>query len=173
MGMYKYLTKIWRQPTKEIKDLRRKRMIEWRKEPTITKVEKPTRIDKARRLGYKSKQGFIVVRVKVKKGGRQKARPNKGRRPKRMGAKKYTASKSHRGIAEERAAKRYSNLEVLNSYYVGDDSVHTWYEVILVDPVHTAIAKDKDVGWITDNKHRGRAHRGKTSAGRKSRGLIK
>ena len=33
----------------------------------IERVEKPTNIKKARMLGYKAKQGFIIVRVRVKK----------------------------------------------------------------------------------------------------------
>ena len=171
MGLYKYLTKLWRKPTDEIKDVRKKRLIEWRKQPSIVRVDKPTRIDKARRLGYKAKQGFVIVRVKVKKGGREKPRPRKGRRPKRMGVKKYTPAKSHQRIAEERAARKYRNLEVLNSYYVGDDSVQEWYEVIMVDPYHPAIRKDKDIKWIAEKQHRGRAFRGLTSAGKKGRGL--
>ena len=173
MGLYKYLTNSWRKPTKEIKDAQKQRLIKWRREPSLVKVEKPTRIDRARRLGYKAKQGFVVVRVKISKGGREKPRPNKGRKPKRMGVNKITASKSHGWIAEERAARRFNNLEVLNSYYVGDDSVHAWYEVIMVDPLHGSIAKDKDVKWITSNKQKRRAFRGLTSKGKKGRGLRK
>ncbi|MCK5626760.1 50S ribosomal protein L15e, partial [Candidatus Bathyarchaeota archaeon] len=35
----------------------------WRREPAILRVEKPTRIERAKRLGYKAKQGFVVVRA--------------------------------------------------------------------------------------------------------------
>jgi len=45
-------------------------------------------------------------------------------------------------IAEERAAKKYPNLEVLNSYYVTEDGSHKWYEVILVDPHHPVIRNE-------------------------------
>jgi large subunit ribosomal protein L15e len=72
-----------------------------------------------------------------------------GRRQKRMGVSKYTPSKSIKLIAEERVARKYPNLEVLNSYWVWEDGVSKWYEVILVDPSHPSIKSDKDVGWIT------------------------
>jgi len=57
----------------------------------------------------------------------------------------------------------------LNSYYVGEDGMHVWYEVIFVDP--TKVVKDKDLRWIVAPQHTRRVYRGKTSAGRKSRGL--
>ena len=74
-------------------------------------------------------------------------------------------------IAEERAARKFPNLEVLNSYYVGEDGVHKWYEIVMVDPHHPVIKKDKKINWICDPASRGRAFRGKTSAGKESRGL--
>lgn len=165
--MYKYLTNTWRKPTKEVEKIQKDRLIQWRKENTITKAERPTRIDKARRLGYKAKPGFVIVRAKVSKGGRSKARPNKGRKPKRMGVLKITAAKSHQWIAEGRVARVFKNLEVLNSYLVGDDSVHVWYEVILVDPLNPSILSDKNLKWITQNKHKRRVYRGLTSAAKK------
>ena len=171
MGVYKYITKNWRKPTKELKAIKKQRMIEWRKQPSIIRIEKPTRIDKARRVGYKAKQGFVIVRVKVSKGGSEKPRPNKGRRPKRMGVKKLTPTRSHATIAEQRASRKFKNLEVLNSYYAGDDSLSAWYEIIMVDPSQTKIMKDKDVKWIVENKQTRRVFRGLTSSSKRSRGL--
>ncbi|MDY6769821.1 MAG: 50S ribosomal protein L15e, partial [Candidatus Nanohaloarchaea archaeon] len=72
-------------------------------------------------------------------------------------------------IAEERASRKYPNLEVLNSYEVATDGSHKWFEIILVDPDHPEIQADDDINWIADE--RGRAERGKTSAGKKGRGL--
>ena len=172
--MYKYLKELWKRPYEgELGKVLKERMIKWRKEPTVVRVEKPTRLDRARALGYKAKQGFIIVRVKVRKGGLNRPRPNKGRRPKRMGVYGYAPAKSTRLIAEERAARKYPNLEVLNSYYVGEDGVYKWFEVILVDPNHPSIRNDPDVNWIVSNKHKGRVFRGLTSAGKKIRGLRK
>jgi len=74
-------------------------------------------------------------------------------------------------IAEERAAKRFSNLEALNSYWVGEDGQHKWFEVIMVDPSHPAIQSDGHLNWICRRVHRGRAERGLTSSGKRMRGL--
>jgi len=94
-----------------------------------------------------------------------------GRKPRSLGVRKYTPQKSRQWIAEERAARKYPNLRVLNSYWVGSDHKWVFYEVILVDPNHPAIYNDPDINWICDPVHKGRVHRGLTSAGKKSRGL--
>lgn len=149
--MYKYLKEAWKRPSASyVQDVMRSRAVTWRKESSTTRVDKPTRIDRARSLGYKAKKGFIVVRARVRRGGRHKLRPKLGRRQKRMGVVKFTPAKSKRLIAEERVARKYPNLEVLNSYWVWQDGKFKWFEVILVDPNHPAIKSDKDVGWIAN-----------------------
>lgn len=90
-----------------------------------------------------------------------------------MGVKKITSKKSLKRIAEERAARKFPNLEVLNSYWVWEDGVYKWFEVILVDPHHPVIKSDPDINWICEPQHRGRVFRGLTSEGRKNRGLRK
>ncbi len=168
MGMYKYLSRIWQDAKKELAPIQKERLIKWRKQPSIVKVDNPTRIDKARRLGYKAKQGFVVARIKLKKGGRHRRSSIRGRRPKRYGMRHFSPTRNLQAIAEQRLNRKYPNLEVLNSYYVGDDSIHVWYEVIMIDPKHSAIQKDKDVQRVA--RQRKRAFRGLTSAGKKSRG---
>lgn len=173
-SMYHYLAETWQRIySGELKQLLRVKLMEWRKQPSIVRVDKPTRLDRARALGYKAKIGFIVVRVRVRKGGQRKPRPSSGRRPKRMGVYGYAPAKSLRLIAEERAARKYRNMEVLNSYYVGEDGKYKWYEVILVDRSHPAICNDPEIKWICEPQNRGRAFRGLTSAGKKMRGLRK
>lgn len=169
---YKYLTEAWNKPDQSfVKDLMRQRVIQWRQEPAVTRIEHPTRIDRAHKLGYKAKQGYIIVRAKVRRGGRKKPRPPSGRRQKRMGVKKLKPAKSLQLIAEERAARKYPNLEVLNSYWVWQDGIQKWYEVILIDPNSPVIKSDPKINWITSNKQHGRVHRGLTSAGKEVRGL--
>lgn len=173
-SMYHYIAQLWKRPYDGVMgELMKKRIIEWRRQPVVVRIEKPTRLDRARALGYKAKQGFVVVRVRVRKGGRRKERPNKGRRPKRMGVYGFAPAKSLRLIAEERAARKYPNLEVLNSYYVGEDGQYKWFEVILVDPHHPAIKNDPEINWICSKSQRRRVFRGLTSAGKKMRGLRK
>jgi large subunit ribosomal protein L15e len=169
---YKYMAEAWAKPEASyVDELMSQRLIQWRKQPTVIRIEKPTRIDRARKLGYKAKQGFVVARTKVRRGGLRKKRPRSGRRPKRMGVAKFKPGKSLRLIAEERTGKKFPNLEVLNSYWVGEDGRSKWFEVIMVDPNHPAIKTDKDMSWITEKQHRGRVFRSLTSAGKKVRSL--
>ncbi len=166
-GLYYYLRQAWKKPDKKTL---RERMIEWRKSQVFTKVEKPLRLDRARALGYKNKKGFIIIRIRVKRGGHKRPRPNKGRRSKRLHTRK-TLKMSYKWIAEQRVARKYKNLEVLNSYQIGKDGIHYFYEVICVDPGKPEIQNDKTINWICESKHKKRPMRGLTSAGKKSRGL--
>ena len=169
---YKYIAEEWSNPEKSfVEELMRQRLVQWRKQPSTLRIEHPTRLDKARKLGYKAKQGFVVARTKVRRGGLRKLRPRSGRRPKRMGVKKFKPGKSIRLIAEERTARKFPNMEVLNSYWVGEDGRHKWFEVILVDKNHPAIKTDKDINWITEKQHNRRVFRSLTSAGKKVRSL--
>ncbi len=170
----RYMEKlVWRKRKEdpELIKLWRERLISWRREPAVVRVERPTRPDRARSLGYRAKQGFIVVRVRVRKGGRRKPRPRSGRKPAGLGVLKLTPKKSIRWIAEERAARKFPNLEVLNSYYVAEDGKYYWYEVIMVDPHHPVISSDPRINWILNPANKRRVFRGLTSAGKKARGL--
>jgi len=150
----------------DYKGLYKQRLIEFRREPkTVVRVEKPLNIPRARELGYKAKQGYVVARVRVRKGSGMHLRPNKGRKPKRMGVNKLTRNISIQSMAEQKASKKYPNCEVLNSYLVGKDGKSKYFEVILVDTAHPSVTKDKKMKWVASGKHKGRAERGKTSAG--------
>jgi large subunit ribosomal protein L15e len=89
-----------------------------------------------------------------------------------MGVRKLVPKKSIQLIAEERVARKYPNLEVLNSYPLGSDGTHEYFEVIMIDPNHPAILSDPQLGWVANKAHRGRVHRGLTKAGKKARGLL-
>jgi len=172
--LHKHVSAAWKKPKEGIPSRYRiDRMAGWRKEPVFIRVEKPTRIDAARRVGYKAKQGVVVVRTRVRRGGLRKGKIHMKRKPSKAGIKKITMGKSIQRIAEERSARRYPNLEVLNSYWVGEDGKNKFYEVIMIDPEHPAIKSDKDMGWVSSgSSHRGRAFRGKTGAGKRGRGLL-
>jgi large subunit ribosomal protein L15e len=169
---YKYIAEAWAKSDRSyVDELMRQRLMEWRRQAVITRIEKPTRLDRARKLGYKAKQGFVMARVRVRRGGLRKQRPKAGRRPKRMGVKKFKPAKSLKLIAEERAARKFPNTEVLNSYWVGEDGRSKWFEIIMVDPHHPTIKADKDINWICRKQQHGRVFRGLTSAGKKVRSL--
>ncbi|MBL7118486.1 50S ribosomal protein L15e [Candidatus Bathyarchaeota archaeon] len=169
---YKYLGQAWKDPDKSfVRSLMKDRVVKWRNQPSIVRIDVPTRLDRARALGYKSKGGFVAARIKVRRGGSRKRRPVLGRRQKRMGVTKFSPAKSLRLIAEERVSRKFPNLEVLNSYFVWKDGAYKWFEIILVDPHSRSVQRDAEVNWISKGPHYGRSHRGLTSAGRKSRGL--
>ncbi|MFH0868642.1 MAG: 50S ribosomal protein L15e [archaeon] len=169
MGYQKYLKKLWEQPKKGFGTLNWRTWLETlRAQPAILRVDHPTRPDRAHALGFKAKEGFVIVRSRVTRGGRKRPKPPHGRKPSASG-RFYTARKSDQLIAEEHVQKYYVNCEVLNSYWVGEDGRYKWYEVILVDRSHPVIKADKRINWIS--KERGRVYHGLTSAGKKARGL--
>ncbi|MFB6144272.1 MAG: 50S ribosomal protein L15e [Candidatus Nanohaloarchaea archaeon] len=169
MSYYKYAREQYDQPKENLDELWQQRLVEWREEDAVKKVDNPTRIPKARSQGYKAKKGFSIVRVKVNKGATKRKRPSGGRRPKRTGQNRFSPAKPKQVIAEERASRKFDNLEVLNSYWVAEDGNRKWFEVILVDPENPEIRADDDINWICDERNR--AERGLTPAARDSRGL--
>lgn len=170
MGLYKHLKELLRNK-ESLKKIQRERLIEWRKQPSILRVENPTNLIAARSLGYRAKKGILLIRVKLKRGGKQRPQIKKGRRSKHYGRRKVLG-KNYQWIAEERAQKYFSNLEVLNSYKAGKDGKNYWFEIIMVDPHAPEIKSDKILKWLTTGKHTKRVLRGKTSAGQKARGLL-
>ena len=136
---------VWLKMLKENPMELRQRAVIWRNENAVTRVEKPSRIARARRLGYKAKQGIIVVRMRVGTGGMRKQRPRGGRRPKHLGVTKIKADVSMKQVAERRVLQRYPNMKLLGSYFLYKDGMHYWFEVILADPSHPRIAKDKEI----------------------------
>ncbi len=174
MGYLKYVKELYSdsKSMKALKPVLDERKLALRRDPPLLRIERPTRPDKARQYGYRSKQGFIIVRARIRAGSLNKARPSRGRKPAGMGVKKITAGKSIQRMAEERAAKKFANLEVLASYWVYKDGKNHWYEVVMVDPNHPAIQSDKKINWIC-TAISGRAFRGKTPAGKKGRGQVR
>ena len=136
---------VWLKMLKENPMELRQRAVVWRNENAVTRVEKPSRIARARRLGYKAKQGIIVVRMRVGTGGMRKERPRGGRRPKHLGVTKIKADVSMKQVAERRVLERYPNMKLLGSYFLYKDGMHYWFEVVLADPSHPRIAKDKEI----------------------------
>ena len=171
-SMYGYIADAWKKPGQgQTKQSQWERMVEFRRGESFVRIERPTRLDRARALGYKAKQGYVMVRARVRKGSMRKRAIRKGRRAKRKGITKITTGKNAQRIAEERTAKRHPNLEVLNSYWVGEDGRNKYYEVILVDPHHPVIMSDPKINWIAQRQHKKRVFRGLTSAGKRGRGL--
>ena len=162
MNAYDYIKQNLRNSLKE-------KLIEWRRAGSFVKLEKPSDIGRARALGYKDKKGFVIIRVKLIRGGRKRSVANKRRRSKRKTNRK-TLKMNYQWVAEQRATRRYTNLEVLNSYQIGKDGQHYFFEVIMIDPERPEI-QNSELSWICKPENRKRAFRGLTSAAKKSRGL--
>jgi len=173
MGAYKYLEELYKKKQSDVlRFVLRLRAWQFRHLAAIHRAPHPTRPDKARRLGYKAKQGYVIYRVRVKRGGRKKP-VSKGiiyGKPKFQGVKHLKNQIGMRNIAEQRVGRLIPSLRVLNSYWVAQDATYKYYEIIMVDPFHKAIRRDPRINWITNPVHKRRDARLLTSAGRKSRG---
>src|SRR5437867_11253962 len=98
--MHQYMagmwTRMWKNNSEELKE----KAMRWRKEPTIHRIERPSRLDRAHKFGYKAKQGIIVISTKVGRGGMREQRTSSGRRPKHMGVVRIKQIEYMRRVAE-------------------------------------------------------------------------
>jgi large subunit ribosomal protein L15e len=143
--MYRHIAETWKTMLKTRSQNLKDKAFVWRREPAMQRIDTPTRLDRARSLGYKAKQGFVVVRLRVGRGGMRKQRPVSGRRPKHIGVVHIKQSISMKKVAERRVGEKFINLKVLGSYFLYEDGMYSWYEIIMMDPNHPAIAKDKEI----------------------------
>ena len=175
MGAYKYMEELWKKKQSDVmRFILRVRCWEYRQLPPIVRVTHPTRPDKARRLGYKAKQGYVVYRVRVRRGGRKRpVRHGKTMgKPVNQGINQLKFARNLRSKAEERAGRKCGGLRVLNSYWINQDATFMYFEIILVDPAHNAIRNDPRINWICNSTHKHRELRGLTGAGKSGRGLT-
>jgi len=177
MGAYKYIQELHKKKQSDVmRFIQRMRTWQLRQLPAVHRAPRPTRPERARRLGYKAKQGYVVYRVRVRRGNRKK--PVAGGitygKPKNQGVNEIKPGRKLQSVAEERVGRRVCGaLRVLNSYWVGQDSTYKFFEVILVDPAHKTIRQDAKINWICNSVMKHRELRGLTSAGKRSRGLGK
>ena len=132
---------MWKDNSIEL----RNRAITWRRQNAMLRIDRPSRLLRARRLGYKAKEGIIVVRMRVGMGGMRKQRPRGGRRPTHLGVTRIKADINMQKVAENRVLEKHANMKLLGSYFLYKDGKHIWYESILADPSHPRIAKDKEL----------------------------
>jgi Ribosomal protein L15E len=103
-----------------------------RSQPIIKRVDRPTKLTKAKSVGYRAKQGYIIVRVRVGKGDFRRPRPNHARRPSKSGIY-YKLAVSKEDIARERALNVFKNMVVVGSYFLIEDGKNKWFEIVLAD----------------------------------------
>ncbi|KAJ5996156.1 hypothetical protein N7522_007816 [Penicillium canescens] len=176
MGALKYVEEIQKKKQSDvIRFLLRVRCWELRQLNAIHRASRPSRPDKARRLGYKAKQGYVIYRARVRRGGRKRPVPKGATygKPTNHGVNQLKYQRALKSTAEERVGRRAANLRVLNSYWINQDSTYKYFEVICVDPQHKAIRRDARINWICAPVHKHRESRGLTATGKKSRGINK
>ena len=169
MNAYRHISRSFQQSYATRSPLVKQRIAAWRAQSPVQRVEKPTNVARARELGYKAKQGVVIARVRVDRGLNKRRKIEAGRKPSKEG-RFYAFRKSLQARAEERAANKFANCEVLNSYFVGEDGNYKFFEVILLDRTHPSIVSDPIYSGVI--MHKGRATRGLTSTGKKFRGIV-
>lgn len=76
MGAYRYIQELYRKKQSDVlRYLLRIRVWQFRQLTKLVRSPRPSRPDKARRLGFKAKQGFVIYRVRVRRGGRKRPVP--------------------------------------------------------------------------------------------------
>ena len=169
MNAYRHISRSFQQSYATRSPQLKQRIVVWRTQSPVQRVEQPTNVARARELGYKAKQGVVIARVRVDRGLSKRRKIEAGRKPSKEG-RFYAFRKSLQARAEERAANKFANCEVLNSYFVGEDGNFKFFEVILLDRTHPSILSDSNYAKVV--AHSGRATRGLTSAGKKFRGIV-
>uniref|UniRef100_A0A2K5ZUC6 Ribosomal protein L15 n=1 Tax=Mandrillus leucophaeus TaxID=9568 RepID=A0A2K5ZUC6_MANLE len=162
MGAYKYIQEQWRKKQSDVMCfLLRVRCWQYRQLSALHRLP----------LGYKAKQGYVIDRIRVRRGGRKCPVPKgaTSSKPVDHGVNQLNLQ----SIAEERVGHNCGALKVLNSHWVGEDFTYKYFEVILIDPFHKVIRRNPDTQSITKPVHKHREMCGLTAAGRKSRGLGK
>jgi ribosomal protein L15E len=61
-GAYKFVSELWRRKQSDVmRFVQRVRCWEYRQQPAIVRITRPTRPDRARRLGFKAKQVLLPL----------------------------------------------------------------------------------------------------------------
>lgn len=135
MGAYRYMQELWRKKQSDVmRFLLRVRCWQYRQLSNLHRAPRPTRPDKARRLGYKAKQGkfcaqsclclchlsaslltvhsnstgYVIYRVRVRRGGRKRPVPKGATygKPVHHGVNQIKFARSLQSTAEVRSWAR-------------------------------------------------------------------
>lgn len=103
MGAYRYVQELYRKKQSDVmRYLLRIRVWQYRQLTKMHRAPRPSRPDKARRMGYRAKQGYCIYRIRVRRGGRKRPVP-KGctyGKPKGHGVNQLKPSRGLQSIAE-------------------------------------------------------------------------
>ncbi len=143
MGMAKYVRASFAQSAKERSESYTLRLRKWRKGPVVVRMEGPTNPIRARELGYKASKQFCIAVVRIRRGRHVRRQPDLGRKPGRN-RKRVEPGRALIWYATNRAARKFTNLTPVNAYWVGEDGVYKYFEVIFRnDNDHTPLHPTK------------------------------
>uniref|UniRef100_A0A0E0PWW7 Ribosomal protein L15 n=1 Tax=Oryza rufipogon TaxID=4529 RepID=A0A0E0PWW7_ORYRU len=160
MGAYRCVSELWRRKQSDVMTfVQRVRCWDHRRQPAIGR---PTRPDKARRLGDKAKQGYVVLPCPSRRGGRKRPVP-KGivySKPKHQGITQLKFQRNKRSVAEELLGASW-----VDSGCSPPTGSSLW--MLLTAPSATT----PRINWLCKPVHKHGELHGLTSAGNKYRGL--
>uniref|UniRef100_H0XQE6 Ribosomal protein L15 n=1 Tax=Otolemur garnettii TaxID=30611 RepID=H0XQE6_OTOGA len=105
MGAHKYIQELWRKQQSDVmRFLLRVHCWQYRQLSALHRALHPTWPDKARRLGYKAKQGYVIYRICVRPGGCKRPVPKGATygKPVHHGVNQLKFARSLQSVAEER-----------------------------------------------------------------------
>merc|ERR1712083_388761 len=108
MGGYKFMQELARKKQSDtVRFIQRTRTWQLSHLKGIHRATRPTRPEKARRLGYRAKQGYAIFRVRMRRGGRRR-RVAKGctyGKPVTHGVNHLKPKRNHQAAAELKCGK--------------------------------------------------------------------
>ncbi|MFH1106834.1 MAG: 50S ribosomal protein L15e [Candidatus Micrarchaeota archaeon] len=132
MGAYSYMRKSFQETFKTRAQHLRRRMSLWRKQRTVERIEHSSDLPRARALGYKAKRGIYLARVRIRRGKRVRDKPDQGRKPGRS-VKRINPGRSLSYYAMNKTRTKFPNLVPKAAYWVGEDGMFKYFEVIMRD----------------------------------------
>merc|ERR1712216_384819 len=175
-----YVGDIWRRKSSYVMWLlSRMRCWSYRQGNSIVTLSITSRFRCARKMGFRFKRGYNVVRVRVRRGNCI-FRCRRGIVHGKIvghGVKNLKLRRNLRYMGEMRVQQFVSNGGVVNSYWVNSDATHKYFEVITVDFCNFGIRRDYRINWVCNGysgslRSRGLTIAGKCSVGRKGRGGL-
>lgn len=130
MGAYRYMQELYRKKQSDVlRYLLRIRVWQYRQLTKLVRVPRPSRPDKARRLGFRAKQGYVIYRIRVRRGGRKRPVP-KGctyGKPKSNGINELKPTRRLQSVAEVRL-RCEERFELLMLSFTDDHPLYASYQ---------------------------------------------
>lgn len=125
MGAYRYMQELYRKKQSDVlRYLLRIRVWQFRQLTKMVRTPRPSRPDKARRLGFRAKQGYVIYRIRVRRGGRKRPVP-KGctyGKPKSHGVNELKPTRRLQSVAEVSERDAFASASKVVCVVLNDDT---------------------------------------------------